>query len=177
MLRIEYLADHPDVAPILARWHHAEWRDLIPNWSYEIALEELRTHRNRAAIPTTFVAFRNEALVGSASLLVEDLPEWRHLTPWVASVYVVPSERGHQIGSQLVQHAVMVAGRLGVEMVYLLTPGQAEFYRRLGWSEIGEDRGPKPYVVMAKRPPCGLAVQAGDSRFTPIEPQWPTPSR
>ncbi len=149
MLRIEYLADHMDLAPTLARWHHDEWRDLIPNWSYDIALEELRTHQHRAAIPTTLVAFRGKTLVGSASLLVEDLPEWRHLTPWVASVYVVPSERGQKVGTQLVRHAVTVAGQLGVKTVYLLTPGQAAFYRRLGWSEVGGGLGEQPYVVMA----------------------------
>ena len=151
MLRIEYLADHQDLAPTLARWHYEEWRDLIPNWSYETALEELLTHRHRAAIPTTFVAFRDEVLVGSASLLVEDLPEWRHLTPWVASVYVTPPERSKGVGSQLVRHAVAVAGQLGVETVYLLTPGQAEFYRRLGWSEVGDGSGVRPFVVMATR--------------------------
>ncbi len=153
MLQIEYLADHPALAPTLARWHYDEWRDLIPDWSYDAALEELGTHRNRAAIPTTFVAFRNGTLIGSATLLVEDLPEWGHLTPWVASVYVIPSERGRKVGSQLVRHAVMVAGRLGVTRVYLLTPGQAEFYRRLGWSEIGAGSGPAPYLVMTARPP------------------------
>ncbi len=151
MLRIEYLADHPELAPTLARWHYDEWRDLIPNWIYQIALDELLTHRHRAAVPTTFVAFRGEVLVGSASLLVEDLPEWNHLTPWVASVYVVPSQRGQKVGTQLVRHAVTVAGQLGVKTVYLLTPGQAEFYRRLGWSEVGEGAGEQPYVVMATR--------------------------
>ena len=151
MLRIEYLADHQDLAPTLARWHHDEWRDLIPNWSYEAALEELLTHGHRAAIPTTFVAFRGDALVGSASLLVEDVPEWRHLTPWVASVYVAPPERGRGVGSRLVRHAVAVAGQLGVETVYLLTPGQAEFYRRLGWSDVGTGSGDRPFIVMAIR--------------------------
>lgn len=148
---IEYLADHPDLAPTLARWHYDEWRDLIPNWSYQTALEELLSHRHRAAIPTTLVAFRGGVLVGSASLLIEDVPAWRHLTPWVASVYVVPSERGTGVGSQLVQHVVAVAGQLGVKTVYLLTPGQAEFYRRLGWSEVGAESGGRGYVVMATR--------------------------
>ena len=89
--------------------------------------------------------------MGSASLLVEDVPEWRHLTPWVASLYVVPSERGKKIGTQLVRHAVPVAGQLGVKTVFLLTPGQAEFYRRLGWSEVSGGLAEQPYVVMATR--------------------------
>jgi len=151
-LRIEYLADHPGLAPTLARWHYDEWRDLIPNWSYQSALDELLTHRDRAAIPTTFLAFRGDALVGSASLLVEDVPDWRHLTPWVASVYVIPSERGHRVGSRLVRHAVKVAGHLGVKAAYLMTPGQAGFYRRLGWSEIEGGSGSGRYVVMTAAP-------------------------
>ena len=135
-MRIEYLADHPDLIPTLARWHYDEWQGLIPEWSYAEALRELATHTERAAVPTTIVALEGDELIGSASLLVEDLPEWKHLTPWVASVFVVPAWRGKRVGSRIVEHAVAEARQLGIPTVYLLTEGQAEFYRRLGWAEV-----------------------------------------
>lgn len=148
-IRLEYLADHPDLVPVLAGWHYQEWRELIPEWSLAEAERELGEHRGHAAIPTTVVAFGEEGPIGSASLLIEDLPQWRHLTPWVASVYVVPAWRGRGIGTRLVRHLVAVAGQLGAGTAYLLTEGQAEFYRKIGWEvlEVSHARG-RPITIM-----------------------------
>ena len=149
MIRFEFLADHPGLIPTFARWHYDEWRDLIPEWSYEQAAAELETHRHRAAVPTTIVAFDGAEPIGTASLLVEDLPEWKHLTPWVASVFVAPAWRGKGIGTLIVRRAVEVAGQLGVPAVYLLTEGQAAFYTKLGWDtvEVSSARG-HPITIM-----------------------------
>ena len=148
-MRIAFLADHPEVIDTLARWHYDEWQGLIPEWSYQEAHRELATHTGRAAVPTTIVAFEGDELIGSASLLVEDLPQWKHLTPWVASVFVAPAWRGKRIGSRLVEEMVAVAGQLGVATVYLLTEGQSDFYRKLGWAtvEVSPARG-HPITIM-----------------------------
>ena len=148
-MRFEYLADHSGLIPTLARWHYDEWRELIPEWSYDEAVRELATHTRRAAVPTTIVALDGAEPIGTASLLIEDLPEWKHFTPWVASVFVAPAWRGKGIGTRIVRRAVEVAGDLGVPAVYLLTEGQAAFYRRLGWStvEVSPARG-HPITIM-----------------------------
>lgn len=149
-MRIEYLADHPELVETLARWHYDEWRDLIPEWSYERTRSELASHDARAAIPTTLLALDEAAPIGSASLVTEDLPEHRFLTPWVASVFVAPAWRGRGVGSALVRRAVDVAGDLGVSKVYLATPGQAAFYRKLGWREEPIPAAPgRPVMVMS----------------------------
>jgi predicted N-acetyltransferase YhbS len=143
MMRIAYLADHPDLAPALAAWHHREWADLYPGWTAAEAEAELRSHTRRAAVPTTLVALAGGRLIGSASLLVADLAGWEHLSPWVASVYVDLAWRGRGVGTALVRRAVEVAGELGVPAVYLFTPGQEAFYERMGWSLLrrGEHHG------------------------------------
>ena len=148
-MQIAFLADHPELIDTLARWHYDEWQGLIPEWSYQEARRELATHTSRAAVPTTIVAFEGDELIGSASLLVEDLPEWKHLTPWVASVFVKPTGRGKGIGSRIVAEMVAVAGQVGVPAVYLLTAGQADFYRKLGWAtvEVSPARG-HPITIM-----------------------------
>ena len=149
---IDYLADHPEVAPLLAAWHHREWADLLPGWSREQAEAELRSHVNRRAVPTTFVALDGGRPVGSASLLASDLDGWEHLAPWVASVYVIPDRRGQGLGRRLVARAVEEARALGVPAVYLCTAGQHEYYARLGWSPLCRTAHHGREVVIMHRP-------------------------
>jgi hypothetical protein len=55
-MRIDYLADHLEMAALLAAWHYQEWKALLPNWSHAQALAELQRHTGRRQIPTTLVA-------------------------------------------------------------------------------------------------------------------------
>src|SRR5947209_3299252 len=105
-MRIDYLADHLELAPLLASWHYEEWSALLPEWSLEQALADLQTHTGRCQIPTTFVALEGGRPVGSASLLATDLDGWQHLSPWLASVFVLAEFRGQGFGRQLVERVV-----------------------------------------------------------------------
>jgi len=156
-MRIDYLADHPEAATLLAAWHHGEWKDLLPGWTHEQALAELRGHTGRRQIPTTFVAVDQGRVVGSASLLAADLDGWERLTPWVASVYVIPECRGMGIGRRLIARAVEEAAALGVPQVYLFTAGQEAYYARLGWSPLARTRHHTHEVVIMRRP-TGAAI-------------------
>lgn len=135
-MRIDYLADHLELAPLLAAWHYREWMALLPDWTLEQAADELRSHVGRRQIPTTFVAVECGQPLGSASLLEADLDRWEHLSPWLASVYVVPECRGRGLGRLLVMRAVDEARALGVPALYLFTAGQEAYYHRLGWSPL-----------------------------------------
>ncbi len=134
-ITIEYLADHHAFAPMLAEWHHAEWSPLLPDWSRAEAEAELHSHAGRCQVPTTFVALEAGVLVGSASLLAKDLDELADLTPWLASVFVIPEARSRGIGKMLVFRVVEEARALGYRAIHLWTAGQADYYRRLGWAE------------------------------------------
>jgi len=137
-MRIEYLADHPQHALTLARWHHREWGALMPDWTRGDAERELVGHATRRDIPTTLVLLGDDqALVGSVSVLDEDASEFRDLSPWLASLYVAPPARGRGLGAQLVHAAVDHARSMGVPRLYLFTPDHAAFYARLGWSVLG----------------------------------------
>lgn len=134
-LSIEFLADNPRWISTLAAWHHGEWAHLFDDWTLEVAAVELADHATRRSIPTTLVLHDGEHLLGSASLVIEDAPELQgEGSPWLASLYVVPSERGHGHGSRLVRAAVALAAEQGVACLYLFTPDQAAFYQRLGWT-------------------------------------------
>lgn len=155
-MRIDYLAEHPQHVPTLARWHHAEWGPVLSGWSLEVAQAELALHTRGRAIPTTVVALDGEQLLGSCSLLENDDERIRAWSPWLASLYVLPAARGGGVGSALVRRIEAEAAALGVARLYLYTSeamGVIGFYRRLGWDEC--DRLPLggiEAVVMAIAP-------------------------
>jgi GNAT superfamily N-acetyltransferase len=134
-MNIEYLADHLELVPTLADWHHTEWSALLPGWSRDDAEAELQSHVQRCCVPTTFVALDNGMLVGSASLLAADLEGVVERTPWLASVFVAPAFRRRGTGEALVRRVLMESRRLRYSCIYLWTVGQADYYRRLGWED------------------------------------------
>ena len=97
---------------------------LHPHWQYFLALD--------ADVP-----------VGTVSIIADDLETRPALTPWLASLYVLPKKRGRGLGKMMVRHAVSAARAFGVATLYLYTPGQEKFYARLGWKllEATEFRG------------------------------------
>ena len=144
-MEIGYLADHQAFIPTLVEWHHTQWSYLRPGDTIERRTARLQTRLGKEQIPTMFVAYNTtedgtEIVVGSASLLVQDLDTRTELSPWLASVYVAAAFRRQGIGSALVRHAAQKATGMGVKTLYLFTPDREQFYARLGWSVI--DRTP-----------------------------------
>ncbi len=85
---------------------------------------------------SVFAVMDGERPVGMASLVVDDMSDRRELTPWLASVYVLPEWRGRGIASRLVRRVEEEARAHGVERFYLYTPDQQALYRRLGWQDV-----------------------------------------
>ncbi len=133
-MRVEWIGRCPQHAVQLAQWHHAEWRDLYPEWTLRQAADELCTHARRDTLPTTFVLLRGDELIGSVSLLLEDSPELHGFDgPWLASLYVRPEARSRGGGRLLVDAAVAQAACEGVEHLRLFTLWHEDYYAALGW--------------------------------------------
>ena len=133
-VRIDYLDEHIDAIPTLARWHHAEWLGVTPNLSVADRIEGFTARAKRGSIPTGFVSLIDNVVVGMACLVECDIPSHCHLTPWLATVLVSPEYRGQGIGSALCGRATEEARRLGVADLYLFTFDRQGLYKRLGWS-------------------------------------------
>lgn len=132
-MQIDYIVDQPTHIPQLAQWHHDQWGHLNPASSAERRIQSLQKQNQKGVIPVTFVAVEQDAPLGSASLVVNDLTTHPHLTPWLASVYVDTPYRRRGVGGALVRRVMQEAGALGVETIYLITPDQQRFYAALGW--------------------------------------------
>ena len=87
-------------------------------------------------IPETLIALDGDQVVGTASIVENDLSSRPDLSPWMASVYVDDRYRGQGVGSQIVRAIVAEASALGVKRLYLITHDRMSFYQRLGWEEI-----------------------------------------
>ncbi len=131
---IDYLADRPDRLETLAKWHDAEWGAMHPGDTLRKRIVRMQTHLDRMKIPTTFVALADDTLLGSASLVADDMHAELDLTPWLASVYVHPHHRRLGVGRALVLRVVAEARALDVQTLYLFTPDREQFYTYMGWS-------------------------------------------
>jgi len=137
-MEFAYLADHPALLPVVALWHHDEWAYIRPGDTLERRQKRLAVECGRQEIPTTVVALKNGAALGSISLLADDMDSHPHLTPWLASLYVPKEHRRQGIGAALVRRIIEEAKSLRVPRLYLYTPSEERFYRGLGWRTVEE---------------------------------------
>ncbi|PSJ20893.1 GNAT family N-acetyltransferase [Halomonas sp. ND22Bw] len=138
-LSLARITVHSPHVPTLAGWAHDEWGHLHPGRRRAAAIATFRADCGSEGVPSVFAAMDGERPVGMASLVVDDMDDRRDLTPWLASVYVLPAWRGQGIASALVRRVEAEAQAHGVERFYLYTPDQQPLYRRLGWEDV-EDR-------------------------------------
>jgi GNAT superfamily N-acetyltransferase len=132
-MQIDYLANHSELIPTIAQWHHQEWGHFRPEKTVNWRIENLRGQTDPATIPLTFVALSELGPVGSASLVWHDMPERQELSPWLASVFVHAQQRNQGIGSTLVNRAVKEANTLNFPILYLFTFDKKHLYEHLGW--------------------------------------------
>lgn len=152
-MRIENIANHPDVVGTVARWQWDEWGHLDPTDSLAARVTSLRDQTDPTRIPTTYLALDGDVPLGSASLVAYDMSTHRELSPWLASVYVTPAARGRGVASALVRHAVGQAAAMGVTRLYLFTEDARGLYEKLGWQALATERFEgHPITIMAIDP-------------------------
>ena len=138
-MRIELLADHPDLIPVVARWHYDEWSKDEPGDAFQYWIDRIARRANRDHIPIAYVAFLDNTPAGTAMIIENDMDTHPELTPWLAGVYVVPELRRQGVASALVLHAHDEARRLGVKTLYLFTNGAEPVYEKLGWQTTARE--------------------------------------
>ena len=136
---IEPLANCPEIIPTLAQW-------ICDEWPYEertrgAAETQLQGNLNRDRLPMTWVCRSGEQVIGTVSLDLSDLPlpAYTHLSPWLASLYVVPSARGRGAGGALMKQVLDFSRRGSISTVYLWTPGSTAMYEKRDWKILGTD--------------------------------------
>ena len=150
--RIVTVSDQPEMAPAVADWLLDAFRhDLSP--SHDELIAKLLAQKARAE--ETFILFADNAPVGTASLVTNDLPSRSDLAPWLASVLVRPQFRGKGYSAPLVKHVEAAAAPLAT-LFWLYTWTAEPVYARLGWQRVGLERDTDRdiEVVLMKRNLC-----------------------
>ena len=135
-LRVAYLADHPEVLPVLRSWFETEWVDYYGPAGPGDAEKDLRAYSSREALPVGLVAFSEEHLCGIGVLKRDSVATHTHLSPWAAAGLVAPSFRRRGIGSRLLMGLEGVATALGYSMLYCGTSTAASLLKRSGWQLV-----------------------------------------
>jgi GNAT superfamily N-acetyltransferase len=139
-VRIDTLADHPELVDTVARWHWDEWGSPQSGSFEDWAANLRRGHQDR--IPVTFVALdERDRPLGSVTMTEHDMPGhlgYAALGPWIAGTFVAPEARGTGVGAALMQHAVEQAHAWDVPRLYLYTESARAFYEHLGWTTLDE---------------------------------------
>jgi GNAT superfamily N-acetyltransferase len=149
-LALVTIADRPDLATIVGEWTWREW-GRAQGETLEQRIAKVAARTARIGPEQCVVALIDGEPAGTASLTAEDSDARPDLTPWLASVYVVPRFRGAGIAPLLVKAVEATAWRAGYPRLWLFTRGQIDLYASLGWIEHGvlHDHG-KPFVLMRR---------------------------
>lgn len=133
-LRIELLADYPEVVPELLQWFETDWIDYYGPDGPGDAEADLASYSGRDALPIGLVAFRGDLLCGFAALKVDSIPAFAHLTPWAGAGLVPANLRRQGIGRELLRALEELTRSLGYPKVYCATSTSESLLIREGWS-------------------------------------------
>jgi N-acetylglutamate synthase-like GNAT family acetyltransferase len=142
-MNIVLLAEHPERIGELARLHQPQWQAAHPGWCISDWEKEFHRHAHsqdqRRSLPCTLLALdENGMLLGSASLVEDDMNGTVALSPWLANVLVLPAARGQGVGAALMTAIEDRASAQGHRTLYLFTEDQQALYERRGWQRREE---------------------------------------
>ena len=94
----------------------------------------------KSPLPRWYLMLKNDEIIGSYGLIVNDFNSRQDLWPQLCALYVEENERGKALGSRLLAHGREEAAKLGFNKLYLATD-HTGYYEKYGWRYIGDVYG------------------------------------
>ena len=94
----------------------------------------------KSALPRWYLMLKNDEIIGSYGLIVNDFTSRQDLWPWLCAVYIEEKERGKALVERLLDHGRREASTLGFSTVYLSTD-HVGLYEKYDWRYIGQGYG------------------------------------
>ncbi|UUX52275.1 GNAT family N-acetyltransferase [Nisaea acidiphila] len=135
----------------MVHWNHEQWGRKSGRTLQNSADWFRQIMRNPSE--DCMVMISGDKVIGMASLVDHDLESRQDLRHWLASVYVVPEQRGNGVAGGLVAAVEREAALRGIPLLHLYTENADALYEKLGWSVsehfmLDEDR----FTLMIKDP-------------------------
>jgi GNAT superfamily N-acetyltransferase len=141
MVKIAYLADHPEHQGIIGQWYWQEW-DSYENLPLSHSLKCAKAGAHKDRLDLTLIALDNSNnCVGTIQVMATEHlndPNFKGLTPWLGSFYVVPEARSGKVALMLFNQLMKDVKRLGYKAAYAFTPSLQKFLRRKGSEQLGQ---------------------------------------
>ena len=137
--KVVALCEHPTHWQQAAQWSFDAWQHEFPSDTVQTYLDQyaLAASKPERLIEIYAAISEQNQLLGVATLIDDDeLPDAPEPGPWLAAVFVTPTERKVGIGSALVNHIVRRARELNFATLYLYTEFAEDWYQQKDWTKI-----------------------------------------
>jgi GNAT superfamily N-acetyltransferase len=136
-MKLELLANHPEMLPILAKWYFDHWGHHRENHSIAKEIDRLQEYLNINNIPLIVIALEEGELMGAAQLKIREMSIYPEKEFWLGGVYVSKDHRGKRVAEKIIKKIISLAEDFGVTVLYLQTEKlDGGLYRRMGWKPI-----------------------------------------
>ena len=136
---IKRLTDDSSLPASIAKLQFEFWGPLTGHSSADEYEQFLREAARSTKLPAVLIAVHGATFLGSVNLLASEMTTRCALSPWMAQLFVVNSERSRGVGNALVNASIDHAAKLGFRRTYLYTSGTLPaYYASLGWQAIEE---------------------------------------
>jgi GNAT superfamily N-acetyltransferase len=141
-LHLVYLADAPELIPVLADWTFAAWSKYDPSLTKEGIINSLQGKLYKDKIPLAFAALYNSNPVGMANLKDKiKFAGYEDRKLWLGSFWVVPEFGGRGIEEFIIENACTKARQLGFNKISVFEsdPKVAALHKQLGGKQFAMD--------------------------------------
>ncbi len=136
MIKIDFLANYPELVKTLAEWFRSEWAVYYANQALEEVASEIAEGTSREHIPIRLVALEDGKLAGTIILRQLADPSDPLSAPGLGGLLIHADFRRRSIGTRLVEAGTRLAGELGYTEVYATSGPASGILERLGWQRL-----------------------------------------
>jgi RimJ/RimL family protein N-acetyltransferase len=136
MITIDFLADHLDTIPTLAKCFRDQWPAYYAGRSDAQMERDFLSEASRDRLPSRLVAFQSNEFAGTIVLREQGHESLATFQPELGGLYVPKHFRGQGIGTALVRAGMQLALSQGYQSVYASASAAADILIRLGWEFI-----------------------------------------
>ena len=144
-IKIEFLADNQHLFSTIEAWYENEWKEYYGPGGEGDALSDISSFCNKDRLPICLVALKHGSLIGTVALRQKSASH-HHLSPWVSSLFVIPTERRKGIGAKLIKAVEILSANLGFSDIYSRSATATGFFKKNHWVSI--DRIEKQELII-----------------------------